>query len=221
MNISPVESTETSQGLKHTFHTSSTASSTTSGAVQTYLPIFNDLIKFAKLIIKLEAHADDSNTENEVNSLLLDNLNKASATYSRPQGSISHWACTRLSPIIQLSMILFAYVAFPSMSIVGAFSTSIAQILRMHLHADLVGRNEQQAWPCEILCWVLITGASAARAITDRTWFIARIADFAATQQIQQFTDLVQLLSKVLWLEEEFGCTCREVWKNVLNLKGH
>ena len=179
-------------------------------------PIFNDLICFSRIKSQLAGNPNNRSARNELDGLLLDNLNHVGGSKSRLQNPAGYWASVEAIRSIQLSKILFSYAAFPSMSIAGAFSRSIAQALRMHIEAYLSGGNESHVWPCEILCWVLVSGASAVQEASNRAWFIACIGEFAAARHMKEFNELVQLLSSVIWVGGEFEYVCRAVWNDAV-----
>jgi hypothetical protein len=112
------------------------------------------------------------------------------------------------------------------MSIAGAFSRSIADALHQQLEmststatspAEHETQEQQFIWPPELLCWVLISGASAYQDPENRTWFIARLAELALTWEISSFEELVTCLKCVFWVEGELGLekVCQDIWRDV------
>jgi hypothetical protein len=186
--------------------------------------IFQDLIRFSKINHQLSLDANDITAKLELKRLTDDNLRYACGysvqrpviATSKHNNTTGHLNTEVMNRIVQLSKILFSYAAFPSMSIAGAFSRFIAHALRLHLQADLKTVNNHPVWQPELLCWILVTGATAVQEPRDRNWFLARLGEFVAAEKIGSFDELVVILKRVIWVDGSFGYTCRIIWAQLL-----
>ena len=119
---------------------------------------------------------------------------------------------------ILLGHILFLLIDCPSMSVSGFYSQSIAMALRGCLETGWGAPGDSVIWSPDVLCWLLFNGAITQPVKSPLyKWYVSRLIDFTTTQRLQRFDQLECMLRRVVWTEECYGSSCRNVSKEIFS----
>lgn len=100
---------------------------------------------------------------------------------------------------------------------------SLTRTLRSALRESDMRSGWASSWEAQcLLLWVLLIGGVAARDLPEeRMWYIAALGRLTAQRSIKRFEDLkLQVLTKVLWLEQACDVAGRSLWAEILELGG-